>query len=409
MGLETTHAACVRRNYNANIVSTTQDEAADKLKTGDLLYSSIPDEWAEYGFKPLKWKNAAEELAFHEPPFTSSIVSKPGTSAVRGGKKDMYYDEAAHIREFAKLWQAGLPAIIRGSGRVTVVSTPLGQSGLYYELWNNEEWSHHQIPWWHSRFMVKGGTEEAVMEAMAFAPEMGTEERLERFASEKLLKLFEIGTNSDILVFKTEFECEFVDEREAYFPYGLLVACKNTAEKPWVNWHDGYQTTNPLYIGVDLATKRDATVITVVEKTPEKSKILFFKELHDTYDEQFKELKALAQSVRPNRISIDETGPGQMFAQKARLGQLEVPCLIETISFTNDKKETWATTFKGDLQTDRVEFPDNPRFLSQTHGIRRTRTETGRFKFAGDPDDYFWSAMLALYGANRVPIRFSRV
>lgn len=411
VSIETAHAACTRRNYQANIVSTTQDEAAEKLEVADLLYSSIDEEWRDLGFKPIKWKNAAEELAFHEPPYTSSIVSKPGTSAVRGGKKDMYYDEAAHIREFPKLWQAGLPAIIRGQGKVTVISTPLGQSGKYYDLWNTKDWSQHKVPWWHSRYLVNNGEvdPDAVMEAMLLAPEMGTEERLEQFGSERLKMLFETGLNRDIMTFQTEFECAFVDESEAYYPYGLLVACR-TGEKPWVNWHSGYQTENRLSIGVDLARKRDATVLTVVEHGAEKKRILFFQELHDTYDEQFAVLKRLVHAVRPYRVSIDETGAGQGFADKARSGLLEFPsATIETISFTNDKKEKWATTFKGDLQTDKVEFPAHPKFFAETHGIKRTRTETGRFKFAGDPDDYFWSAILGLYGEDRVPIRFSRL
>lgn len=411
--METTHSACTKRNYRANIVSTTQDEAAEKLETGDLLYTSIDEKWEPYGFRPEKWKNAADELAFHRPPYTSSIVSKPGTSAVRGGKKDMYFDEAAHIREFPKLWQAGLPAIIRGAGRVTVVSTPLGQSGLYYDLWNAEGWSKHTVPWWHSIYMVKGGTQDDVSEAMLLAPEMGTEERLKRFGSEKLIQLFEVGANGDLMTFQTEFECAFVDETEAYFPYGLLVACR-TPEKPWKNWHSGYETPNPLTIGIDLARKRDSTVITVVEHLPEgKKKILFFQEMHagsHTYEEQFEILKNLVHIIRPTRVSIDETGPGQTFGGWAREGKLQYQGgSVETINFNNEMKERWATTFKGDLQTDKVEFPDHPRFFAQTHGIKRTRTETGRFKFAGDPDDYFWSAMLALYGDNHVPIRFSRI
>lgn len=411
ISVETTHSACVRRNYNANIVSTTQDEAAEKLKTGDMLYSSIDEDWAAMGLKPVKWKNAAEELAFHAPPNTSSIVSKPGTSAVRGGKKDMYYDEAAHIREFPKLWQAGLPAITRGQGRVTVISTPLGQSGLYYELWNTDRWSHHTVPWWHSRFMVRGGNYDAVAEATYQIEEhdMDTEERVERFGSQKIVEIFEIGMQRDVISFKTEYECEFVDEADAFFPYDLILENKKLG-KPWKTWHDGYEPVGHLTIGVDLATKRDATVITVVEHVGETKKLLFHQELHDKYEQQFETLKTLVASVKPTRISIDATGPGQMFAQKASAGQLETGATIEAVNFNNEKKEKWATTFKGDLQTSKVSYADVSKFISETHSIKRTRTETGRFKFAGEKhDDYFWSAMLALYGEGRAPIRFSRI
>lgn len=376
-----------------------------------MLYSSISPDWEPLGLKPVKWKNAAEELAFHAPPNTSSVVSKPGTSAVRGGKKDMYYDEAAHIREFPKLWQAGIPAITRDAGRVTVVSTPLGQSGLYYELWNTDRWSHHKVPWWHSRFMVRGGTYDDVAEAMykIEKDDMGTEERLEAFGSEKIKDIFEIAMMRDIVQFKTEYECEFVDETDAFYPYDLLMENK-TLGRPWKTWHDSYESEGYLTIGVDLATQRDATVITVVEHANDHKKLLYFLELHDKYEQQFETLKNLVKSVKPSRISIDATGPGQMFSQKASAGQLETSANIEAVNFNNEKKEKWATTFKGELQTSKVSYPDHPKFIAQTHGIKRTRTETQRFKFSGDKhDDYFWSAMLACYGEGRAPIRFHRV
>ena len=266
------------------------------------------------------------------------------------------------------------------------------------------------VPWWHSKFMVKGGTYEDVAEAMLKAPEMGTEERIEKFASQKLIDILEIGfaEGKGILEFQTEFECMFVDETEAYFPYELLVACR-TNDKPWQKWPNLYQSEYPLTMGVDLASKRDSTVITVVEHGPKK-KLIYFQEIsagEQTYPEQFDTIKKLIKTIRPARISIDETGAGQYFGERARHGELETSGAVETINFTNDMKERWATTFKGDLQTDKVEYPNHQKFFAQTHGIKRKRTETGRFKFAGDPDDFFWSAMLALYGEERVPVRFT--
>jgi hypothetical protein len=76
------------------------------------------------------------------------------------------------------------------------------------------------------------------------------------------------------------------------------------------------------------------------------------------------------------------------------------------VSFTNDKKEEWATTFKSDLQVGKVHFPDHPDFTSQVHGIKRVRLESNRFKFSGEKDDYFWSSMLALYGTERTQVKF---
>jgi hypothetical protein len=415
IAIETTHASCTRRNYNANIVSTTQEEAQDKLRIGDMLYSSIDPEYER--FRPVKYRNAEDALAFHHPPYTSTTISKPGTSAIRGGKKDMYYDEAAFIKEFPKLWQAGLPAITRGEGRVTVVSTPMGQSGLYYDLWKEPSFSHHTIPWWESRFMIKGGDSEdpygAVAESMAFAPDMQTIDRVERFGSTKIQEILRIGLRGDLVAFQTEYECMFVDETEAYFPYDLVLSGVDGTIKVWKEFPTGWEPTGDVSIGVDLAKERDSTVFTVVEhvtvlETPMKV-IRYVQATQALYDEQFKMLRRLVDLSKARRVSIDATGPGQMFAEKAKLEGFGRSVVIEPVTFTQSKKEKWATTFKGDLQMGFVRYPNVRTLTDQIHGIKRTKTENGFFKFSGVKDDYFWSLMLGMYGEGYQPVKFYRL
>jgi hypothetical protein len=70
-------------------------------------------------------------------------------------------------------------------------------------------------------------------------------------------------------------------------------------------------------------------------------------------------------------------------------------------------KERWATTFKGDMQTEKIVIPPHRELQEQIHGIKRDKTEnTGLFRFKGEKDDMFWSLMLALYGEGRTPTRF---
>lgn len=373
------------------------------------------------GFKPIKYTDAKDKLSFHMPPYTSTITSKPGTSAIRGGKKDMYYDEAAFIKEFKELYQAGLPAITRGEGRVTVVSTPFGESGLYHELWNEDKWSHHKVPWWESRFMVRGailpdGTPnyEPVEEATALAPEMGTIERVDRFGSEKLQDILHSGLRDDLIAFQTEYECMFVDEAEAYFPWDLVMSCKDNRLPVWSHWPDGYEWNGDgLAIGVDLAKERDSTVFTVVGHYTEddipKAKVLYTYETQADYADQFVALQKLVVKTRARRVSIDATGPGQIFYERASREGLGKPVMIEGINFTNAKKEEWATQFKAALQDEHVKFPNNKKLLEQIHGIKRTKTANNFFKFAGEKDDYFWSLMLAMYGNGTRPVKFYKL
>lgn len=383
------------------------------MRIGDMLYSSIPAAFDKLGFKPIKYKNAEDVLAFHMPPYTSTIMSKPGTSAIRGGKKDMYYDEAAFIEKFPKLYQAGLPAITRGQGRVTVISTPFGETGLYHELWNENDWSHHKVPWWESRFMVKGGNYDAVAEACAYAPEMDTISRVDRFGSGKLQDILHRGLRDDLIAFQTEYECMFVDEAESYYTLELINTGVDKKLPIWKTFPENYEPKGDISIGVDLAKERDSTVFTVVEHSEEDDrpvkKVIYVYSTQVDYAEQFVLLKHLAKAARARRVSIDATGPGQMFYERAQREGFGPEVMVEGISFTNAKKETWATQFKGELQSETVKYPNHSELLNQIHGIKRTKTTSNFFRFAGTKDDYFWSLMLGLYGEGWRPVRFHRL
>ena len=268
--------------------------------------------------------------------------------------------------------------------------------------------------------MVKGGINpdgtpnyEAVNEAIALAPEMGTLERVEAFGSDKLKEILHVGARDDLIVFQTEYECMFVDEAEAYYPWDLVMSCRDDELPKWNYWPENFEAEGDISIGVDLAKERDSTVFTVVEHYDEdgqaKKRVLYMYETQADYDEQFLSLGRLAKASRARRVSIDATGPGQMFFERARKEGFGPSVMVEGISFTNAKKETWATQFKGDLQERTVSYPNHPNLLEQIHGIKRTRTPNNFFKFAGEKDDYFWSLMLGLYGEGWQPVRFYRI
>jgi phage FluMu gp28-like protein len=228
-----------------------------------------------------------------------------------------------------------------------------------------------------------------------------------------LKDIFHIGLRGDLIAFQTEYECLFVDEADAYFPWDLVLSGSDSTLRIYKHYPEGWEAEGDVSIGVDLAKERDSTVFTIVEHLEVLGKTIkvvrYLESTQADYDEQFNRLGWLVRKSRARRVSIDATGPGQMFAEKARKEGFGSPCSVETVNFTNAKKEKWATTFKGDLQLDLVKYPAHPELMSQIHGIKRTKTENNFFKFAGLKDDYFWSLMLALYGEGYVPVTFHRL
>ncbi len=412
LAAEATVKAATQKNYRANIVSINQKEAGDKIEIARSLYHSIPDEFktTDPVLKPVLWTDADNEISFHRAPDTSAIISQPASSAIRGGKKDIYFDEFAHIRDAKKLYQAAMPAITRGDTRLTIISTPLGQSGKFFEIFSDEamyaEYSRHIVPWWECSAMVRAGYLE---EALALAPNMDTEARVRKYGTDKIIAIFR-GFGSDTTDFRTEYECAFADESTAYYTWELIQSCVNHEQDVWREWHQNYEPLGALTIGVDLARDKDQTVITVVETIDQSGseptrKILFQKPMQDTYAEQFDYLNKLANLIKPSRVTIDQTGVGQKFVEDAQREMHGIN--VEGVVFTNQRKERWATTLKGDMQLGLVSWPNQGDLLRQIHGIKRTKTEANFYRFAGAKDDFYWSAVLGLYGDARRPSRIS--
>jgi len=409
LSAEATFRAATQRNYRANIVSINQKEAGDKVDIARALYHSIGDEFRETDpvLKPILWTDADNEISFHRPPDTSAIISQPASSAIRGGRKDIYFDEFAHVRDAKKLYRAALPAITRGGARITIVSTPLAQSGMFFDIWSGEQtyanYSRHLVPWWECSAMVREG---ALPDALALASGLTTEERVRQYGTDKLISIFEEFGN-DTVGFRTEYECEFEDEMSAYYTWDLIQSCTDHDQKIWRDWNGLFRSEGSLSIGVDLARDRDQTVFTVVETLPgpddsSTRRVLFTKATQDPYNEQFEYLRRLIAATNPARVTIDQTGVGQKFVEDAKR---EISGNIEGVVFTNQRKERWATTLKGDMQMGLVTWPNHQDLTRQIHGIRRTKTEANFYKFAGNKDDYFWSLVLALYGDSRRPVR----
>jgi phage FluMu gp28-like protein len=412
--MEGAHSATTRLSYKANYISINQEEASDKIAIARNLYHSIPDELKDSDLKPQLYTDSAYELAFHAPPYVSILHSQPASSAIRGGKKDIYFDEFAHIRDAPKLYQAALPAISRGQGRMTVISTPLGQSGLFYDICVDTDaypsYSRHAVPWWEFSGYVKEGMYE---EALANASNLNTVDRINTYARGQIIEIFR-GFGGDIQQFQTEYEATFVDELASFYPWSLIVDNTDDSLPIWKSIPHGWEPEGYVSIGIDLAKAKDESVFTVVEHIEDDDGnttrfVRFIHATQDEYEDQWNYIKALIHTSHATRITIDQTGLGQVFVERAKADPEVAGISIEGSVFTNPKKEQWATKLKGDMQRNTIYYPRIPDLMRQIHGIQRTKSEAGFYKFAGKKDDYFWSLCLALYGEGRIPARISSV
>lgn len=114
------------------------------------------------------------------------------------------------------------PNIGASRGQLTGCSTPLGRRGIFYEIATEavRPYPHHsrqEVPCWHCRFFCKD-----VEGAKEHAPDMPSEERVAAYGAQNIVEQFESLALED---FQQEFECLFVDESYAYYPYDLILPC----------------------------------------------------------------------------------------------------------------------------------------------------------------------------------------
>lgn len=407
-----------KESYRCDIVSVNQKEASDKITTIRNLWESLPLRWRH----PLTKDNELS-IGFHPGRRRSIINSIAASAGVRGGQKDVVFDEAAHIPTFETLFVAALPATIRDKGGFDVLSTPMGNQGKYAELWLNQNgkynhWSRHEFYWWHvSEFCSdidaadKAWREEYFMNASAM-PEF-----FDRFGGDRIK---EVAASLTWEEFLQEYCGVLVDEASAFFPWELLnKARKHTEKQPgsdewlelWFARPD--DNDNEVYIGVDFAegksTTSDATSIQVVEKGEDGRMYLRASadlrgEEWSNFDRQLNLITDMIDRYKPQRVVVDETGLGRKLAQdlKERHGGL-----IEPVTFTNINKEQMALNVKALMERDRLWIPyDNKKLAHQMHSVQRKLTPSGNATYAGQPhDDMFWALALACKGAHRTQFR----
>src|SRR5690606_28198037 len=91
-------------NYRCDIVSVNRAEAQDKIRYAKNLWLSLPRRWRT---TPLFYDNL-DRIGFHSGRNVSFIKSLAASAGVRGGRKDIVFDEAAHIQNMDDLFKAAL-------------------------------------------------------------------------------------------------------------------------------------------------------------------------------------------------------------------------------------------------------------------------------------------------------------
>ena len=300
--------------------------------------------------------NGARLMAFPAAPDT-----------IRGETGDVWIDEAALIQHDEELFRAVFPMATRGGYRVSLVSTPFGDSGLFHRIHagDSDRWSRHLT---------------TVHDAMAQGLDIDWPAIQEA-----------VGDPDAI---SQEYECHFLSDALAYFPSDLIRRCTyddETVKLP-VGTH---------YAGADIGRKHDRTTFYPLTMTAgEVRYVLPGKTLHKMpFDEQEEILAGEMHRLGVRRACVDSTGLGAHIAENLARRNSGV----EGVTFTAAVKEQLVTTVRKLLEQGKLKLPASDRDLLRDFGmIRRFVTAANNVRFDAERSDKghadrFWAVALAVH------------
>ena len=336
------------------------------------------------------------EVVFPGGSRISALPANPDTA--RGFSANALLDEFGFHADSRKIWGALFPVISKKGLVLRVVSTPNGKLNKFYELMTAEPsiWSRHIVDIYQA---VAQGLDRNIDELKA-------------------------GIN-DADLWAQEYELKWLDEATAWLDYELISSC----EAPFVGCFvrieyeagpgrilrpkrtvleqrgvEPRPTNHPVYVGMDIARKKDLTCIWVavlIDGVLWPREIITMKRA--PFWAQHAELKRIIDRDNPVRVCIDETGMGEAFVEKARLDHGELR--IEGVQLSPQNRQTIASKLKDRMEERTFRLIEGDRDTrDDLHSITKVITSTGgvRLMHDGQADghgDRFWAAGLVCVAA----------
>lgn len=394
-------------------VSINLEEAKEKIRYARTIYEHL-----RLGGLPKLRRDAQLNLEFSNGARLASLPSKPARGRARS---NVGLDEFAHAQRDRAIYTGTLPVISKG-GRLRIGSSPLGASGVFWEVYTQSlrpytGYKRRATPWWHIYAFCTN-----VPAACQLAPGLTTAQRVELFGNDRIKAIF---ANMPVEDFAQEYECAYVDESTAWITWEEIKAAQALIPDLECPFVEAKGTLTPeiratieevalacaagriestLALGIDIGRTRNTTEIYGVGISTTKSFPLRLAITLDNmpFDDQLAVVLLVAELLPAVAILIDQNGLGRNLAENAAA---KYPTKVQPVDFTNESKRQWATDAKTLIQQHRTPLPVNKDLAYQIHSIKRMVTASKNLVFDTQRNekhhaDKFWGWALALAGAN---------
>jgi len=394
--------AHLRKNYTAIFVSMNLEEAIEKIRYANLLFESLPLKWRR---KKVVDNKTSLEFEDSSGRFRSRLISHPCKDPRGKHNADVYLDEFAHYGHKQRgVYVAAVPIVSRGSGQLTIGSTPLTVGDLFHDIMKEEHrkypmFTRQGVPWWACPdFCINP------IQARMDAPKLETGERVKSFGHPTLIDIFNTMELED---FQQEYELSYNDESQTYFPYDLIFSCIQDDLETHASVAKLVSSTKgDLFAGFDVGRTRNTSELVILER---KSNRLVYR-MGKSFDRsRFQVQEAflremMKSSLRFRRLSIDRHGIGMNLAENLRS---EFRSRVEGIALVGQVKESLAVGLKIAFEQEAVSIPRDRELTGQVHSIKKLSTNAGYARFDTEKNerhhaDKMWSLALAVYSASPI-------
>lgn len=352
------------------------------------VINAVVEDWGEVCIDETKDVRAFV-LKFDSGNRINALTSNPTQLNSKGGK--VILDEFAKHKRQRQMWAAAQPVTLHGYP-MRIISTYEGKGNLYWQKVDASKRGKSPFKL-HSTTIV-----EAVDQGLAdliLKRKLTAQERAEWLREARQLA-------GDELTWRQEYMCDPVDEAAAWLPWDLIAACESAAAGQSERYDDHY-----CYVGMDIARRRDLTVIWVLE---ELGDTLVTREVvrlkNAKFATQEAELRRILGRYKVLRCCMDQTGMGEQMTE--RMTDAFGP-MIEGILFNASAKQDMAIALKQRLEDRQLRIPPDEEIRGSLHSVRQVTTSAGNPRFdvdanASDHADYFWALALAVHGAGRLTV-----
>lgn len=432
-------------------VSYNLDDAKEKIRYALQIYHSL-----EIGGLPKIIGESQLRLQFENkrggtPVRLVSLPSKPP----RGKAKTTFYlDEFAHAKNDKDIYKGATALILKG-GRGRIGSSPLGATGTFWEIFEQElqpypGYTRKTTAWYEIQAFCKN-----VLQARKLAPRMDTAARVEMFGNDRIKAIF---SNMLLEDFQQEFEAMFVDESTAWLTWheikeaqdtdflslsikvsgGDAIADAHVLQKACAaidrlkSWIERGLVELVYAVGADIGRTKNATEIFCVGigdgderastslilpasfngKTARADKKLSLRlqiSLHNCdFDLQEAVFRYLLDTIPITGCQIDQNGIGRNISERL---EKAYPVKVQPAVFTNETKTVWATDTKMYFQKGIVTIPVDNDLAYQLHSIKKMVSPSKNLIFDTARNekhhaDKFWALALA-FSAYKHGARFA--